>query len=350
MRALTFQGPGVVHCESVPDPAIAAPGDAIVRVELAAICGSDLHVWRGHERGLDAGTVLGHELLGEVVETGPGVRGVRRGTRVVAPFTTSCGECFYCRRGLTCRCTRGELFGWVQDGRGLPGAQAQYVRVPLADTTLSPVPDDVARAAVLFCGDILATGLFCAEAGDVHPGALVAVIGCGPVGLMAALAARTLGAARVFAIDDVPERLRLAARYGAEAIDRGAAPPREIVLDATEGRGADCVLEAVGSAAATRLAFELVRPGGTIAACGVHTESAFAFTPGEAYDKNLTYRAGRCPAREYFARALGLARTHERDLLALVSHTLPLEDGPRGYEMFDRKQQGCTKVLLTPGT
>jgi threonine dehydrogenase-like Zn-dependent dehydrogenase len=350
VRALTFHGPGAVRCESVPDPTIAAPGDAIVRVELAAICGSDLHVWRGHERGLDAGTVLGHELLGEVVETGAGVRDVRRGMRVVAPFTTSCGECFYCARGLTCRCPRGELFGWVQDGRGLHGAQAEYVRVPLADATLSAVPAGVAPAAVLFCGDIVATGLFCAASGDVRPGAVVAVIGCGPVGLMAALAARWLGAERVFAIDDVPERLRLATRYGAEAIDRSAAAPRDVVLDATEGRGAGSVLEAVGSPAATRLAFELVRPGGTIAACGVHTESAFAFTPGEAYDKNLTYRAGRCPARQYFDRALALARAHERDLLALVSHTLPLEDGPRGYEMFDRKQQGCTKVLLTPGT
>ncbi len=348
MKALTFHGPRSVLAERVEDPHLVTPGDAIVRVELAAICGSDLHVWRGHETGLDPGTVLGHEFLGEVVETGPGVERFAAGARVVAPFTTSCGACFYCREGLTCRCSAGQLFGWVERGRGLQGAQAEYVRVPLADTSLVEVPVDLPRGEALLCGDVLSTGLFCAEAGAVRPGTVVAVVGCGPVGLMATVGAREHGAERVLAIDTLPERLSLAARLGAEPLDSSACDAVAIVREATDGRGADCVLEAVGSPSASRLAVDLVRPGGTISACGVHTERQFAFSPGEAYDKNLTYRAGRCPARRFLARALELVRSRRYDLGAIVSHRLPLSEGPRAYELFDRKLEGCTKVLLIP--
>ncbi len=348
MKALTFHGPRSVRVERVDDPELGAPGDVIVQVELSAVCGSDLHVWRGHETGLDAGTVLGHEFLGQVIEVGRGVERFTAGTTVVAPFTTSCGACFYCREGLTCRCSKGQLFGWVERGTGLHGAQAEYVRVPLADTSLLEVPPDVPREQALLCGDVLSTGLFCAEAGDVRPGSVVAVIGCGPVGLMAIVGAREHGAERVLALDMLPERLSLAARLGAEPLDASTSDSVSSVRDSTDGRGADCVLEAVGSPAASRLAVDLVRPGGTISACGVHTERQFAFSPGEAYDKNLTYRAGRCPARRLLPRALELVRSRRLDLGAIVSHRLPLSEAPRGYELFDRKLEGCTKVLLIP--
>lgn len=348
MKAITFHGPRTVRVESVPEPELRDPRDAIVRVTRTAICGSDLHVYHGRETGLDAGTVLGHEFAGEVVATGAEVEGFAGGARVVSPFTTSCGACFYCRRGLTCRCVAGELYGWVEDGAGLHGVQAEYARVPLADSTLVAIPDGVEDEVALLAGDVLATGSFCAELGGAGPGDVVAVVGCGPVGLMAALAARERGTEAVVAIDRVPDRLRLAEAFGAIPLNATERDPLQVLRELTDGRGADVVLEVVGSPEATRLAFELVRPGGTIAAVGVHTEERLAFSPGEAYDKNLTYRAGRCPARPYMQELLEGMRVRRWDLRALFSHRLPLDEGVRGYEVFDRKLEGCTKVVLAP--
>jgi threonine dehydrogenase-like Zn-dependent dehydrogenase len=388
VRALVFDGLRQVRHASVPDPGLRAPTDAIVRVERAAICGSDLHAYRGNETGLDPGTVMGHELAGEVVEAGAGVRRFPPGARVVSPFSTSCGECWYCRTGLTARCTAGQLFGWVAGGAGLQGAQAEYVRVPLADSTLVTAPPDLPLEIALLAGDVLATGFHGAELAAAAPGRVVAVVGCGAVGLMAVVGARALGAERVFALDPVRERLELAERLGAEPLalgeeagsaarvggsggagDRGTGggcgnsrergdgrnprdrgdEARHAVLAATGGRGADGVIEAVGSPAATRLAFELVRPGGILAAVGVHTEARLAFSPGEAYDKNLTYRAGRAPARAALERMLDIARSGRFDLGAVLTHRLPLAEGPRAYGIFDERREGCIKVLLVPG-
>ena len=349
LRAVTFHGPKDLRTASVPDPGILAPTDALVAVEVAAICGSDLHVWHGRETGLDPGTIMGHEFLGKVLEVGADVVRIRRGDWVVSPFTTSCGECFYCGHSLPGRCTRGQLFGWVEHGAGLQGGQAELVRVPLADTTLLVLPGDLAPEAGLVLGDVLATGYHCATMAGVTAEQVCAVVGCGPVGLMAVLAARELGAARVLALDTVPERLALAARFGAEPVDLRQADPLEVARSATDGRGVDAVLEAVGSAESTRLAFALARPGGTISAVGVHHEAAFPFSPGEAYDKNLTYRIGRCPARHYMERLLPVARRREEDLRALFTHRLPLEEGPAAYRLFDEKRDGCIKVALLPG-
>jgi 2-desacetyl-2-hydroxyethyl bacteriochlorophyllide A dehydrogenase len=348
MRALTFQGPGEVRYETVRDAKIEAPDDAVVELRLGAVCGSDLHVYRGHETGLDLGTVLGHEFLGEIVEIGSGVTGLAVGDRVVSPFSTCCGDCFYCRRGLTARCEKGQLFGWVEGGEGLHGAQAELVRVPLAATTLVRVDEALDEEAALLAGDVLSTGIFCAESGGAGPDGVTVVLGCGPVGLMAIAAAREAGCERVLAVDSVPERLDLARRFGAEALALVGDEIERGVLEATGGRGADTVLEAVGSPAATRLAVDLVRPGGTIAAAGVHTEERFAFAPGEAYDKNLTYVAGRCSARAYMERALGVVASGRYPLTEIVSHRLPLAEGARAYEIFDRKLEGCTKALLLP--
>jgi threonine dehydrogenase-like Zn-dependent dehydrogenase len=345
VKAVTFQAPEAVRVEEVPDPRLRAPTDAIVRVSVSAICGSDLHVYHGRERGLDRGTVLGHEFVGEVVEVGADVA-LARGTRVVSPFTTSCGACWYCERGLTARCVRGELFGWVEKGRGLHGAQAELVRVPFADATLVPT-GALDPETALFAGDVFSTGLSTAESAGVGPQTVVAVIGCGPVGLSACLASRALRAARVFAVDRLPERLALARAFGAEPIDFSTEDAAARLRDATDGRGADAVLEAVGSPAATRLAYDLVRPGGTIAACGVHTETAFAFAPGEAYDKNLTYRAGRSSARHWLEKSLTLLAGEAAPLARIVSHRMALDDAVRGYDVFARRLEGCTKVLLT---
>ena len=346
MKAVIFQGTARVETTTVADPAIREPSDVVVRNRVSGICGSDLHVYLGRETGIEPGTVMGHEFLGEVVAVGRDVKSLSVSDLVVAPFTTSCAACFYCRKGLTCRCTSGQLFGWVQDGRGLEGAQAEYVRVPLADSTLVKLPEGVNIEAALFLGDILATGFFCADMAEAGPGGVYAVLGCGPVGLFALLGARERGAERVFAVDVVPERLELAKRFGASPIDARRSDPREIVRDASEGRGADAVLEVVGSPEATRLAFDLVRPGGIVSAVGVHTEAQFAFSPVEAYDKNLTYRAGRCPARAYIEKLLPLVLQGKYDLASIVSHRLPLAEAARGYQLFERKLEGCTKVLL----
>jgi 2-desacetyl-2-hydroxyethyl bacteriochlorophyllide A dehydrogenase len=332
----------------VAEPALAAPTDALLRVRLTAVCGSDLHVYHGRERGLDPGTVMGHELVGEVLEVGSAVTSVRPGDRVACPFTTSCGGCYYCQRGLTCRCVAGQLFGWVEGGKGLPGTQAERLRVPLADSTLVVLPESVSDEAGLLLGDVLATGYFCADLAGVDASGVYAVVGCGPVGLMAVAAARHLGAERVVAVDSVPERLEMARDLGARPLDFRAESPTEALHELTDGRGADAVLEVVGSPAATRTAMDILRPGGTLASVGVHTEAHLAFAPVEAYDKNLTYRTGRCPARHYMERLLPLVAEGRLPLPPVISHRLSLEDAPRAYALFDAKDDGCTKVVLEP--
>ena len=349
MRAITFQGVEELALSHVPDPSVEDDGDVVVRVTVAGICGSDLHPYFGRETGLDAGTVMGHEVVGEVVETGSAVSHFSIGDRVVAPFTTNCGACFYCGRGLTARCEQGQLLGWVEKGHGLHGAQAELIRVPLADATLVPVPDGLDEAVALLAGDILSTATFGADLAQVAEGDVVAVIGCGPVGLLAIRTALARGARAVVAVDRVPSRLETAGRFGATAVSFADADPRAAVDDLTEGRGADAAIEAVGSAPATRAAADLLRPGGRIAALGVHTEPALALSPGEMYDRNLRYAAGRCPARHYMPASLELA-AREADLLgSLVSHRLPLEDGVEAYRRFAAREPGWNKVVLLPG-
>jgi len=344
MRALTFRGIKDIQLEDVPEPKIEAPGDAIVRVERAGLCGSDLHVFHGREIGIDPGTVMGHEFVGRVVETGSDAKALA-GLRVVAPFTTACGRCFYCLRGLSARCLSGALFGWVQKGVGLEGGQAELVRVPLAASSLVTIDDDMPAASALLLADVLPTGWHVARMGEVGPDSVVVVLGCGPIGLAAVVSAIELQARRVFAIDAVAERLALAERFGAEPLHRDA-DPAGAVRAATEDRGADAVLEAIGSEAAGRIAFDLVRPGGVVSIVGVHHESRFAFSPVEAYDRNLTLRIGRCPARSLMEELRGVLRRRP-ELAAIVTHELPLAEGAEAYRRFDLKQDGCIKVAFT---
>jgi len=366
MKAITFEGKQTVAYETVDDPRIEAPSDALVRVQAAGICGSDLHPYHEREKGIDHGTAMGHEFVGEVIEVGSEVSGVSAGDVVFSPFTTSCGACYYCRRGLTCRCTSGQLFGWVENGAGLHGGQAEYVRVPLAQGTLKTVPEGVSPANALLMGDILSTGFFCAEnagigilgdpkgalnrPGPVGPGprGTYVVVGCGPVGLMTITAALHLGAEELFAVDAVPERLEMAEKLGAIPLNYEADPVAEIVRDATDGRGADAVMEVVGARSATLTAIATLRPGGVLSSIGVHTDERFGFIPIDAYDMNLTFRSGRCPARYYMDRLAPLVREKIIDAEWVFSHRMPLSEGVRGYEIFDKKLDGCTKVLLEP--
>jgi alcohol dehydrogenase len=348
MKAITFQGIESLAFGDVPDPVLRQGGDALVRVSVAGVCGSDLHPYFGREVGIEPGTVMGHEFVGTVAEVGPGVDGLHTGDVVVSPFTTSCGACFYCTRGLTARCERGQLFGWIQDGEGLHGAQAELVRVPLASSTLVKVPPGLDLEVALLAGDILSTALFGAHLASVEKGDSVVVVGCGPVGALAVLASLHRGAERVFALDRVPERLELAERWGAIPVDVSADDVVEAVRNGTGGRGADAAIEAVGSSDATRLAADVLRLGGRLSAVGVHTEPHLALSPGEIYDRNLTYSAGRCPARAFMPQALELAQRHQDRLKSLISHRFPLARGVEAYRVFAERRDGCTKAVLIP--
>jgi threonine dehydrogenase-like Zn-dependent dehydrogenase len=290
---------------------------------------------------------MGHELAGVVVAVGEDVTGLRPGDRVVSPFTTACGRCFFCRRGLTSRCDQGQLLGWRNEGRGLHGAQAELVRVPLADTTLVGVPEATPLEIALLAGDVLATGWYAADRCGAPRDGLVVVVGCGAVGLCAVLALRELGVERVLAVDLVDSRLAMAESLGAVTL-RLAPDVVGAVREATEGRGADAVVEAVGSESAARLALEVVRAGGTISTVGVHTEARMAFSPAEAYDRNLTYRAGRCPARAYLDRLVPRLPGLAGRLRGIVSHRLPLTEATAAYRSFGSREEGWTKVVFEP--
>lgn len=348
MKAITFQGIEQLAYEDVPDPQLVEDTDVIVRVTATGICGSDLHPYFGRELGLDLGTVMGHEPLGEVVQAGSAVRVHTAGAKVVAPFTTNCGDCFYCRRGLTARCRVGQLFGWVEGGQGLHGGQAEYVRVPHADATLVAVPEGLDEAVALLSGDILSTASFGADIAQVSDGDTVVVIGCGPVGLLAVLTAFDRGARAVIAVDRVASRLQAAEAFGAVPVDFETGDPRTTVDEHTDGWGADAAIEAVGNESATRLAADLLRHGGRIGALGVHTEPHLALSPGELYDRNVSYAAGRCPARHYMPASLDLALREQDKIATMISHRLPLSEGVDAYTRFAGREPGWNKVVLLP--
>jgi len=348
VRALVYEGQEQITWKEVDDPTVEDEGDVIIETAVAGLCGSDLHPYLGREPGLDPGTVMGHEVAGVIRAVGPAVRSFAVGDRVVSPFTTSCGDCFFCRRGLTSRCERGQLLGWRHEGHGLHGAQAELVRLPLADSTLVHVPDDLLFEPALLAADVLAAGWFCAEQGMVRAGDVVVVLGCGAVGLCSLLALREEGVESVLAFDGTAERSRLATRFGAEGLLLDDESPHGVVAERTGGRGADVVLEAVGNPAAGRLAFDLVRPGGVISTVGVHTAPTMAFAPSEAYDKNLTYRVGRCPARRYLERLLPRLPELSDDLDALITQRPSLEAGAEAYRRFAARERGWIKAMFRP--
>ena len=348
MKAIVYEAPLKVSCAHVPPPQLQSPQDVIVRVSLCALCGSDLHVYEGREPGPDLHTPMGHEFVGEVVEAGRDVKHFRPGDKVVSPFSTSCGSCFYCTAGLTSRCERSQLFGWVSQGVGVAGCQAEYVRVPVADGTLMRMPDDLSAEAAILLADILPTGYFAADQAQLRPGCTCVVVGCGPVGLMAVASALELGAAQVFAVDNVAGRLALAQAFGATPLNFADVPVAEVVRQATQGRGADCVLELAGNPAASRLALDVLRPGGVMSIVGVHNEPHFSFSPNAAYDKNLTLKIGRCPARFYMGKVVEMVRSGRYNLESVISHRMTLDEGEEAYRLFAGRAPGCTKIVFAP--
>jgi threonine dehydrogenase-like Zn-dependent dehydrogenase len=353
MKAVVMHQLGSVRVEDREPPRLGGPDEAIVRVTCAGLCGSDLHIVSGRDRGCRPGTIMGHELVGVVEEAGTDVR-LRPGTRVVAPFTVSCGACFFCQRGLTGRCVRSRGFGFVtEEGLGLEGAQAEYVRVPLADSTLVALPaqrDDgrpLEDREALFLGDILSTAYGCAKGAAIAAGDVVVVVGCGPVGLLCVQAARLFSPAAVIAVDGVDYRRQRARDFGALP----AATPEEaahLVAEHTGGRGADAVLEAVGAAGALDLAIRLGRPGAVISIAGYHTADVYPLPIQAAYGKNLTIKIGRCHARHHIDALLPLVLAGRLRHTEIITHDLPLADAPRAYQLFEEKRDGAIKVVLRP--
>ncbi|MFP6765894.1 MAG: alcohol dehydrogenase catalytic domain-containing protein [Planctomycetaceae bacterium] len=358
MRALTLQGVESIQAENdVADPEIQADSDVIVAVHQAGICGSDLHQYHGRER-VRPGTVPGHEFFGEIVAAGRRVTRFQTGELVFAPFTTSCGQCFFCRDGLSSRCVQGQLFGYQppedepDSGHGIQGAQAEFVRVPLADSTLLHCPASLSAEEALLLGDNFTTGFFCAEQAGLRRDGITVVIGCGAVGLCAVVAAQYLGAETVIAVDPIESRRRRAAELGARAASPEDVPALVAELASPSGRGgADSVLEAVGNPAAQRLAYEIVRPGGVISTVGVHTSGQFAFSPTAAYDRNVTYKAGRCPVRSCLDRLLLLVQNNECSIPVeqiITQRRVPLSEGEQAYRQFAARSGDSVKILLDP--
>jgi 2-desacetyl-2-hydroxyethyl bacteriochlorophyllide A dehydrogenase len=346
MQAVVFHAPYDVRVEEVPRPEVEEPTDVLLKIDSAAICGTDLHPYSGRME-MEEGATLGHEYLGTIEAKGDGVTEFEEGERAVGSFFVACGKCWFCRRGLYMKCMMIRVFGMGFVLGDLAGAQAQYVRVPEADLTLRKLPEDgFEDEDMLFVGDILTTGYDAVRKTDFRPGDFVAVVGCGPVGLCTVMAARALGAGKVVAIDMVPERLELAAKLGAIAVNPKETDPDDVVLELTSWRGADVVVDAVGHESALAACFPLVRMGGTISLAGMYTEVEGTVPIGDLWLKNITIMAGAANVQGHMDEVIELVRDGRLDPKAIISHRLPLSEAAKGYELFDKKE--ALKVVLDP--
>ncbi|ANR79384.1 zinc-dependent alcohol dehydrogenase [Kosakonia sacchari] len=389
MRALTYHGAHKVSVDNRPDPVIESSDDIILRVTATAICGSDLHLYHGKIPGTNHGDIFGHEFMGEVVETGSGVHAVSKGDRVVIPFVIACGECFFCklhqysaceqtnsgkgaalnRKGIT---PPAALFGYSDLYGGIPGGQAEYVRVPKANTGPFKVPDTLTDEKVLFLSDILPTAWQAVKNAEVKSGSSVAIYGAGPVGLLTAACARLEGAEQIFMIDDSDYRLAFARdRYGVIPInfDKNDDPAAWIIENTAGHRGVDAVIDAVGfeakgsttetvlstlkiegsSGKVLRQAIAATRRGGIVSVPGVYAGFIHAFMFGDAFDKGLTFKMGQTHVQAYLPDLLPLIESGHLKPEEIVTHHLPLEEAARGYDIFDKHAEDCRKVILVPG-
>jgi threonine dehydrogenase-like Zn-dependent dehydrogenase len=389
MRALTWHGKHDVRMETVPDPQIVNPRDAIIKITSTAICGSDLHLYDSYIPTLHKGDILGHEFMGEVVETGPG-SSLTKGQRVVVPFVIACGQCFFCEKQQFAACdnsnpaekadmsevlygaTMTGAFGYSHLTGGYAGGQAEYVRVPYSDIGPIVIPDGLEDEKVLFLSDILPTGWMAAENCDIEEGDTVAVWGCGPVGLFAIQSALLMGAHRVIAIDHHPHRLELAKSMGAEILNYHDVKVREALHEMTGGIGPDAVIDAVGMEShgftidnvldAVKATVKLgtdrphvlrevilaCRKGGRVSVPGVYGGMGDKIPIGALMEKGLQVKTGQTHVHKYLKPLLEMIGEGQIDTTFLISHRLPLEDAPKGYKMFKEQQNEVTKVVLKP--
>ncbi|HEY3276195.1 MAG TPA: zinc-dependent alcohol dehydrogenase [Syntrophorhabdaceae bacterium] len=375
MKALVYRGAYDVRIEDKPDPKIEHPEDAILKVTTTAICGSDLHLYHGSVEGMEPGQTLGHEFMGIIQEVGPEVHEVKGGDRVVIPFNISCGRCRFCRHQLWSQCDRsnpngevGAAFGYTQKLGGFDGGQAEYVRVPYANTGPLLVPEGLTDEQVIFLSDIFPTGYFGADIANVQPGDDVTVFGAGPVGYFAVLSAFLRGAARVFSVDREPDRLAKTGALGAEVINFSKTDPVEFVHDATKGAGTVCIdavgYEAVGhrqSPQVKKPAYEgqnpvqifmwiakVARKFSTVGVPGVYLGAYDQFPFGDLFNREIQIRMGQCPVKNYNEQLLHLIETGRCDTTKIISHCVKLQEAPQAYEMFDKKANGATKVIMKP--
>jgi threonine dehydrogenase-like Zn-dependent dehydrogenase len=377
MKAMTYHGPANVRVSHKPDPRIEHGNDVILRVTRAAICGSDLHLYRGLIPDTRVGHTFGHEFTGVVEEVGPSVRNLRRGDRVVVPFNISCGTCFFCKQDLFGLCENTNpnseiasgVFGYSHSTGGYDGGQAEYVRVPFADIGPMKIPEDMDDEDVLFLSDIFPTGYQAAEMGGIKGGETVVVFGCGPVGLFAQKSAWLMGAERVIAVDHVPYRLQYARDYnGVETVNFREVG--DIILhlkEMTGGRGPDVCIDAVGlegegsmlheflgrilqveagNPVAIEWSINVVRKGGTVVIIGVYGPPWNMIPIGTAMNKNLTLRMGQCNTKRYMPHLLEHIRAGRVDAKGLISHRFPLDDVAHAYDIFAAKTDQCRKVVL----
>ncbi|KTT25585.1 alcohol dehydrogenase [Pseudomonas oryzihabitans] len=389
MRALTYHGAHDVRVDTVPDPTIQEADDIVLRVTATAICGSDLHLYRGKIPTVEHGDIFGHEFMGIVEETGPGVTAVQKGDRVVIPFVIACGSCFFCNQDLYAACEttntgRGAilnkkqippgaaLFGFSHLYGGVPGGQAEYVRVPKANTGPFKVPGTLADEKVLFLSDILPTAWQAVLNAGIGQGSSIAIYGAGPVGLLSAACARMLGAERIFMVDHHPYRLTYAQQtYGVIPInfDEDDDPAATIIEQTPGKRGVDGVVDAVGfeakgsttetilanlklegsSGKALRQCIAAVRRGGSVSVPGVYAGFIHGFLFGDAFDKGLTFKMGQTHVQRYLPELLEHIERGDLAPEAIITHRLSLEQAVEGYKIFDKKQEDCRKVILTPG-
>ena len=389
MRALTWHGKRDVRVEEVPRPEIVNPRDAVIRITATAICGSDLHLYNDNVPSMREGDVIGHEPMGEVVETGSAVDNLNVGDRVVVPFTISCGSCWFCENELYSLCDNSNpnaeiarkmmghspagLFGYSHMMGGYAGGQAEYLRVPYADTGPIVVDSDLPDEQVLFLSDIFPTGYMAAENAEIEEQDTVAVWGCGPVGQFAIQSARMLGADRVIAIDRIPERLDMARAHGdAEVIDYEEDDVYDRLMEMTGGRGPDRCIDAVGTdahgtgamatadrvkqevhleddrPAVLRQAIKCCRKGGTLSVPGVYVGRMDNLPFGSVMNKALTINTGQTHVQRYLDPLMEKIESGEIDPSFVVSHNVSLEEGPEMYRKFNDKDDDCTKVVLTP--
>ncbi len=381
MLAMTYQGKRKVRVEGKPEPRIEHPGDVVLDVTRAAICGSDLHLYHALIPDTRIGTTFGHEFTGAVSEVGPEVKTLQRGDRVVVPFNVACGACFFCARGLFASCDNsnpsntvlGGCFGYSHTTGGYDGGQAERVRVPFADVGPMKIPDDMTDEDVLFLSDILPTGYQAAEMGSIKPNDTVVVFGAGPVGLLTAKCARILGAGRVIVVDSVDYRLAWAERYaGAETVDFRAVPKKDIVRalrKMTDGLGPDVAIDAVGCEAhgsrwqtllglglmmeagtstAISWAIDSVRRGGTVVLIGVYGPPFNLVPIGTAMNKGLTMRMGQANVKRYMPHLLEHIRSGRIDAKALITHRFELEATPEAYRLFESRTEGVLKCVVIP--
>lgn len=346
MRAVVYQDVRDVAVRDVPDAAVQEPGDVVVRVTASAICGSDLHFFHG-KAPMSPGDTIGHEAVGTVVEAGPEVRRFAPGDRVVVAFDNVCGRCWFCEHGQTSLCEDFRNLGAGPFGGGLGGAQAELVRVPHADWNLLRIPEGMPDERALFVGDVLTTGYYGAAISDIRPGDTVAVIGAGPVGFFCVQAAALHGPKEVLALDVDPGRLALAEGAGASTVDVSARNAQMAVCERTEGRGADVVIEAVGSIAAFESAVEVVRRGGTVSVVGMYVIEQLEIPLGVYWSRALRLQfAGICPVHAWWDRAMQAVASGAIDPMPIISHRLPLAEAAEGYRLFDARE--ATKVVLFP--